>query len=151
MNYKQKLLDPRWQRRRLQILQRDDFRCTSCGNADDTLHVHHFAYGVNPWDVDDKHLTTLCSQCHEYEHKHREQAEKVLLSAIRKAGFLAGSLDCMAEGFEEMQPFHAEEVMASVFKWFLQEPQIMNRLCDMFFEHLSEKQEETKVIESVGG
>jgi 5-methylcytosine-specific restriction endonuclease McrA len=44
MNYKEQLLDPRWQRRRLEILQRDEFTCQKCLSKDKTLHVHHIDY-----------------------------------------------------------------------------------------------------------
>lgn len=65
--YKDKLLDPRWQKKRLEILQRDEFTCQNCGNKEKTLHIHHFRYNKNgdPWDVDDSVLITLCCDCHE--------------------------------------------------------------------------------------
>jgi hypothetical protein len=58
------LRDPRWQRRRLHILQRDDFCCTACGNGESTLHVHHKRYSGKPWEAADDDLQTLCEQCH---------------------------------------------------------------------------------------
>lgn len=67
-SYQQKLLDPRWQKKRLKILERDNWRCTSCGDHKSTLHVHHEIYRGNPWDVPNKHLKTLCKSCHSYSH-----------------------------------------------------------------------------------
>jgi 5-methylcytosine-specific restriction endonuclease McrA len=68
--YSQKLLDPRWQKKRLEILQRDDWRCQSCGEKEKTLHVHHTEYfhGCDPWDYPDILMITLCDHCHESEH-----------------------------------------------------------------------------------
>jgi hypothetical protein len=68
-SYSSKLKDPRWQKKRLQILQRDEFKCKSCGNDESTLHVHHMVYMVdNPWESADIDLVTLCENCHETYH-----------------------------------------------------------------------------------
>ena len=64
--YSEKLKDPRWQRKRLEILERDDFECRSCGSKENTLHVHHAFYekGKSPWEYESRHLTTQCEPCH---------------------------------------------------------------------------------------
>lgn len=64
MTYVEKLKDPRWQKKRLEILQRDEFECQSCGDKESTLHVHHYTYSENPWDTPDDDLLTLCEKCH---------------------------------------------------------------------------------------
>lgn len=38
------LSDPRWQQKKTEILQRDNFTCQHCGRQDRTLHVHHLLY-----------------------------------------------------------------------------------------------------------
>jgi hypothetical protein len=65
-SYSEKLKDPRWQRKRLEVMQRDDFTCRLCGNAEKTLNVHHCNYGKGkePWDYPDSNLVTLCEDCH---------------------------------------------------------------------------------------
>jgi len=63
--YSEKLRDPRWQRKRLEIFQRDDFKCLNCGDDKKTLHVHHLAYSKNPWDCPSNLLETLCQPCHD--------------------------------------------------------------------------------------
>lgn len=69
-SYSDKLKDPRWQRRRLEIMGRDDFHCAECGSETETLHVHHKAYvrGKEPWDYPDAMLITLCEGCHDSAH-----------------------------------------------------------------------------------
>lgn len=69
-SYSEKLKDPRWQRRRLEIMQRDDFRCVLCASTTKTLHVHHSnGYrNIEPWEYGDNELKTLCEDCHEVEH-----------------------------------------------------------------------------------
>lgn len=64
MNYAEKLKDPRWQKKRLEVFQRDDFTCRYCQDKNTTLHVHHMEYAGNPWDVDINKLITLCEDCH---------------------------------------------------------------------------------------
>jgi len=65
MSYSEQLKDPRWQRKRLEILQRDGFACRNCGNKQKELHVHHVVYVKDQalWDYDQT-LMTLCSDCH---------------------------------------------------------------------------------------
>jgi len=63
--YAEKLTHPKWQRRRLEIFNRDDFTCQKCGDKETTLHVHHLIYfDCNPWDYNDGELITLCAHCH---------------------------------------------------------------------------------------
>jgi len=68
MTYSEKLKDPRWQKKRLKILERDDFTCTDCGDTESTLMVHHLKYSGDPWEIEDKYLITLCEICHESWH-----------------------------------------------------------------------------------
>lgn len=65
-SYSEQLKDPRWQKRRLEILSRDEFACKKCGDTDSQLHVHHKRYinGHEPWQYDDFDLITLCVLCH---------------------------------------------------------------------------------------
>ena len=68
--YKDKLLDPRWQKMRLEVFSLNDFTCQFCGNTEQTLHAHHLYYSKtrNPWDVDISAILCLCSTCHKIEH-----------------------------------------------------------------------------------
>lgn len=66
MTYKEKLQDPRWQKKRLEILDRDNFTCQLCDDKHTTLHVHHSSYLENPWDVQNSELITYCADCHRF-------------------------------------------------------------------------------------
>jgi len=68
--YSDLLNDPRWQRKRLKIMDRDNFSCTLCFDPNNKLNVHHLYYlkGLKPWEYDDEALVTLCDTCHEYAH-----------------------------------------------------------------------------------
>ena len=69
-NYK----DPRWQKKRLEILNRDDWKCRSCGtsgDAENNLNVHHAYYegGKMPWEYDNQVLISWCNKCHTKRHE----------------------------------------------------------------------------------
>ena len=67
--YADMLKDPRWQRKRLEIMQRDGWKCRKCGDERSTLHVHHVKYlCALPWECPDGDMLTLCEACHEYAH-----------------------------------------------------------------------------------
>ncbi|MGF6636791.1 HNH endonuclease [Paraburkholderia sp. MM6662-R1] len=87
-DYAEKLRDPRWQRRRLEIMQRDNFACTECGDTESTLNVHHRRYirGVEPWDCPTAMLVTLCERCHEAIHEGCRTIAEALFDAMRTAG-----------------------------------------------------------------
>lgn len=63
--YHDKLKDPRWQKLRLEVFERDSFSCVSCTGKSKTLHLHHKIYHPNPWDAHPDELSTLCEECHE--------------------------------------------------------------------------------------
>lgn len=67
MTYKEKLLDPRWQKKRLEVLESDYWSCRACESKTGTLHVHHLWYekDCDPWDYPNECLITLCDKCHE--------------------------------------------------------------------------------------
>jgi 5-methylcytosine-specific restriction endonuclease McrA len=73
MTYKEKLLDPRWQKKRLSIFERDAFTCRICRSQDKTLHVHHRTYrkDTEPWEYPDNLLITMCLDCHKEEEAYK--------------------------------------------------------------------------------
>lgn len=62
--YAEKLKDPRWQRIRLKVLERDNFKCVLCNNDQEELQVHHIKYSGEPWTIPLDYLKTLCATCH---------------------------------------------------------------------------------------
>jgi hypothetical protein len=64
--YLEKLKDPRWQKKRLEIMERDGWMCKSCGDKDSNLNVHHIFYlpKKEPWEIPNGLLITLCETCH---------------------------------------------------------------------------------------
>lgn len=74
MSYSELLKDPRWQKKRLEIFQRDNWTCFECGDAEKTLHCHHKRYisGKLPWDYPSENFLTLCEKCHDMEEWLKE-------------------------------------------------------------------------------
>ena len=73
-SYFEKLKDPRWQKKRLEVLNYYDFTCQKCSDSESTLHVHHKEYFKNaePWEYEKEQLTVLCDSCHETTHLHKD-------------------------------------------------------------------------------
>lgn len=86
--YAEKLKDPRWQKKRLKILERDNWTCLHCESKDITLHVHHTYYkpGIEPWEASDKCLKTLCENCHEMEREYFNELIHDLTVMIKQSG-----------------------------------------------------------------
>ena len=83
-NYSEKLKDPRWQKKRLKILERDFWTCMSCCDTETTLHIHHKVYKAKePWDEPDEHLITLCADCHETETNEMKNAIYILNEKVK--------------------------------------------------------------------
>lgn len=100
--YSDKLRDPRWQKKRLEILERDGWKCKGCGDKKSTLNVHHLYYEAykDPWDYPDKALKTLCEKCHEDEHFLEENGFD-LDAACARGGFLNQNKDLICMGLSQ--------------------------------------------------
>lgn len=97
MNYRQQLADPRWQKRRLEILNISNWECSNCGNSAEQLHVHHPRYikGRMAWEYADDELEALCKTCHEQHHKAESALQEQIHSSPYGARFFSG----LAVGF----------------------------------------------------
>ncbi len=90
--YWQKLQDPRWQKKRLEIMERDQFQCQCCNDSSSPLHVHHFCYfsGFEPWDYGNWNFLTLCESCHKRQSTFDGDYDPInqLCEAIHCEGFV---------------------------------------------------------------
>jgi hypothetical protein len=89
--YTEKLKNPKWQRKKTEILMRDDFICRRCGDTESSLHVHHtyYTWGIEPWDYENSSLLTLCETCHSWETDNLKNEKKEFIDAFCKKGFTA--------------------------------------------------------------
>lgn len=67
-SYYEQIKSPEWQKKRLEILDRDKFTCRDCGDKKTELHVHHLSYEYKKeiWNYDNSNFVTLCKTCHEH-------------------------------------------------------------------------------------
>lgn len=72
--------DPRWQRRRLQVMESVGFQCENCGSKDTTLNVHHKRYrgDQKPWEYEDWELACYCEKCHKKWHDSMESLKDTI-------------------------------------------------------------------------
>lgn len=98
-SYRSQYLDPRWQKKRLEVMQEAGFKCQACGSGEKTLNVHHKQYVTNRdiWDYKDDQYATLCEDCHEMIHESFDILNDVIgsvdnrkISRKAMAAFLAG-------------------------------------------------------------
>jgi len=93
--YSELLTSPKWQKKRLLVLNRDNFTCQYCGDGETELHIHHTKYekGKNAIEISEQYLLTLCRICHynvtfltsdiecflyyKYIHSEIDQKEKI--------------------------------------------------------------------------
>jgi hypothetical protein len=103
--YWEKLKDPRWQKKRLEVLEKAEFTCSQCGDSESTLHVHHGYYckGNEPWEYPVESLHCLCETCH-------EDVQRELVEIHERIAFLPAellySVRRLLDDFQAAWPFH---------------------------------------------
>ena len=61
-------LDPHaYEKLRLQVLERDAWRCQNCGSTQH-LEIHHKEFRSHSGDDSEANLITVCEQCHRCLH-----------------------------------------------------------------------------------
>ena len=79
--YAEKLKDRRWQKKRLKVLERDNFECQLWTKHKGTIIVHHKYYlkVKDPWQYPMKALISLCENCNKLIHpeKYKQKEECV--------------------------------------------------------------------------
>ena len=138
MSYSDRLRDPRWQKKRLEILERDEWMCQSCFDSESTLHVHHRRYlqDVEPWDYPANLLLTLCESCHQQEKDDRPGYEEDLLNVLRER-FLADDIQRLFEGFQRLVLLHSHEVVATAYSDALRSPKLQQELLNHVFDKVN--------------
>lgn len=104
MTYIEKLRDPRWQKKRLEIMERDGWQCTMCGDNESNLQVHHktYTYGMEPWEYHNNNLTTLCSACHTSEGIYKDNVNDLIHDMLQMGSSYKVIYDTLSEAFISM-------------------------------------------------
>lgn len=95
--YAELLKDPRWQKKRLEVMEAAGFSCVECGEDKKPLNIHHGYYekGMAIWDYPNDSLWCLCEDCHRKIHLAKQQLNqqigKLTLSRLENMyGYAAG-------------------------------------------------------------
>ena len=132
--YSEKLKSPKWQKKRLQILERDNWRCQGCGNKQDTLNVHHMWYtnGKEPWEYDDECYVTLCDECHSSEHNSRKLYEDSLIEELRQKQFMADDVQNILIAIHCMNERSNRDDVIRAFEKLLEDPSLVNLVLNVY-------------------
>jgi hypothetical protein len=130
MTYSEKLKNPKWQRKRLEILSRDNFKCSLCGSEEIELHVHHLKYTKEPHNAPDKDLETLCKHCHSLKTFFKEEEYGVFIkSKITSEGIIA------MNSKKEISLFTLKEDKIEFFTRFSENNDTLHSLIEFCNEH----------------
>lgn len=90
--YSELLRNPMWQKKRLEILEREDFTCQLCSDKETELQIHHKEYhkGKKPWQYENTNFQSLCKYCHKVVEDFKDKK----LIAIIAAKTYEENIDC---------------------------------------------------------
>lgn len=149
MTYKEKLLDPRWQKKRLEILERDKWHCQSCCSNTKTLHVHHLDYisGNDPWDYSNEYLITLCYDCHEEVGRERKIFEERIIKSFRLNFKNSFDQNCAADVFEKYNDIQG--IIYLLWELINNQNSAHDVLCELWNKNLSDFFSRPDIIEKL--
>ena len=101
MDYKEQIKSPKWQKRRLEIMEKDNFSCQLCGDTETMLNVHHLFYhrDRNIWEYEDWELMTLCENCHKDEHSSMDDVI-VKIESLKSSGITMREIIALLDSIE---------------------------------------------------
>jgi hypothetical protein len=123
-NYKEQFLDPRWQKKRLEVLERDEWACIDCFDSESTLHVHHTYYekGNKVWEYPNDSLITLCASCHQHEEDQIKQYSELIIETLRRSKFRADDWRQLSFGISKCIFQMPGEIMAHAYSFAFSDP-----------------------------
>lgn len=130
MKYHEQIKHPLWQRKRLEVLELNGFKCQDCGAKEEELHVHHPFYkrGAMIWDYETNDLRCLCHKCHKEIHVIDEQIKTRLSDytyeeKLRVLGYIEG-----ASGFADKNMVVSEEYCIGLVDALHRHPQHLAKI-----------------------
>lgn len=139
--YSEKLRDPRWQKKRLEILERDGWACQMCYDDTTCLHVHHKRYikGREPWDCCDSMLVALCENCHKIEtDADRSECEHDIILMLRDWLF-ASELKEFTHAMSRVTEVESHGVVVDAICKAICDPELQQILVDGLFQLLAKR------------
>lgn len=117
MKYHEQIKHPLWQKKRLEVLELNNFTCSECSNETEELNVHHPFYkrGAMIWDYEAIELQCLCKTCHAKNHIIDEEIKKSLsgLSSSQKMvvfGYINSMIGPFYQDDEDYMPGYVDGV-----------------------------------------
>lgn len=124
--YFEKLKDPRWQKRRLEMMELAGFKCQACGGNDNPLHVHHgyYAKGKDPWEYGPESLHVICEPCHQNATDDMATIQ-MLIGQIAPGDYpeFAGEVDSLRKQFLRREAFRIVRMLEGIQCSFERNPE----------------------------
>lgn len=107
-SYSEKLKDPRWKAKALEIVRANFGICFECGDRPAYPEVHHRWYeqDKDPWEYPDACYAVFCHACHE----HAEALKKEMKREIFSLTFT--SQECLLQFLRTHTQWHLQDVLA---------------------------------------
>lgn len=129
MTYAEKLKHPKWQKKRLEILNRDNFKCQSCLNDEEMLHVHHRVYNSKePWDAKNSDLITLCKSCHEWQSDFQKELNSNGVNSLLSSRFLPNDIFRLTKAINSYNGQNNHFEMMHALCWAINNEEMMNEI-----------------------
>lgn len=112
-SYFEKLKNPLWQKKRLEVFEKDGWKCSSCGADNKTLVAHHRFYicGREPWEYKTEDLSTLCQECHEIWHAEMDEYKPTLMEVVGRMAKTPSAIYSLSRFLFFHGPFNEEDVV----------------------------------------
>ena len=143
--YSELFKNPKWQKMRLKILERDDWGCQSCLNngENDTLHIHHRRYinGRKPWEYPESLLVTLCETCHKVETENLQDACDSLIEQIKEK-FFSNEIRLLAQIINGLVLNYPSEVCMEIIEFALLDTSAKKAIDKLYWKKLHRKNQQ---------
>lgn len=117
--YSEQLQNPLWQKKRLEIFNRDNFACQLCSDESSTLNVHHKYYkkDTQAWEYPNDALVTYCKHCHSVvEYLKKENPNLYPSVLIKKVATYVGGESIFLMGIVKEKDSNVGSVIVLDYK-----------------------------------
>ncbi len=144
--YFELLKDPRWQKKRLEILERDNWCCRRCFDDENQLSVHHLFYikDLDPWDYSNDTLITLCDSCHKIEKDSYYISLRKLQSILVHKTYLSDEIFKLAEVLRTFNMAYPPEVQITFLEWLFGKKKLMEELENLYWAYILKQAKDKK-------
>lgn len=140
-DYIKKLRDPRWQKMRLKIMERDEYACRQCGDSENTLNVHHCYYDdKEPWDYESSSLLTLCEDCHKSQTESIKFDKKHVINTLSSKGMVSYHFHEISCAIQESGIYQFDDFYVDALSWSIKNEKARKVVQKMYSAFLCERE-----------